>query len=227
MKEMGLEYDVVNKINPRIIYASLSGFGSTGPSALRPGFDIIVAGMYGMMSVTGEENSVMPGKPGVAMTDVCAGLFLHGAVLAALFERNKSNLGQKIETSLMEGQLATLVNTASNYLITNEDDKSPRLGTKHKSIVPYQSFICKDGKSMIIGVGSDKQFQQFCKALDIIDISIDNRFKTNQLRVENRNILIPYLEKIFSNNDRSYYENEFAKYSFPYGKLTIIFILAL
>ena len=137
--------------------------------------------MYGMMHITGPESSDQPIKPGVAITDVCTGLTAHGAILAALLERERgSGLGQKVETSLMESQLAALVNIASNYL-TAGIDQSKKWGTAHPSIVPYQSFLCSDRLSMVVGVGSDPQFKEFCVSIGLPELSSNELYKSNAL----------------------------------------------
>jgi succinate--hydroxymethylglutarate CoA-transferase len=219
MEEFGLGYEDIKKVNPRLVYCSISGFGSTGPYAdsQKPGFDIIVSAMYGMMQITGPEGSDQPIKPGVAITDVCTGLTAHGAILAALLERERtSGLGQKVETSLMESQLAALVNIASSYL-TAGVDQTKKWGTAHPSIVPYQSFSCSDRLSIVVGVGSDPQFVEFCSAIGRSDLSANELFRTNALRVANRVALVGIITDIMKTQPRPYWEAKFKDYSFPFG----------
>lgn len=219
MEEFGLGYDDIKKVNPRLVFCSISGFGSTGPYAQsqKPGFDIIVSAMYGMMQITGPEGSDQPIKPGVAITDVCTGLTAHGAILAALLERERgSGLGQKVETSLMESQLAALVNIASSYLTAGVDLKK-KWGTAHPSIVPYQAFLCSDKLSMVVGVGSDPQFVDFCATIGRSDLSSNDLYKTNALRVSNRTTLVEIITDIMKTQPRSFWEAQFKESSFPYG----------
>jgi succinate---hydroxymethylglutarate CoA-transferase len=157
MQEFGLGYESLREINAGIVLCSISGFGATGPLASRPGYDALISAMYGMLHITGEEGGSSV-KPGVAITDVLTGLLAHGAVLAALRERDLSGHGQWVDTSLMEGQLSSLVNIGSNYLTTGQDH-SKRYGTAHPSIVPYQAFKCIDGGEIMVCVGSDLQFK--------------------------------------------------------------------
>lgn len=217
MEEYGLGYEELKKINPRLIYCSISGFGATGPYSERPGFDIIVSAMYGMMHITGPEDGNEPIKPGVAITDVCTGITMHGAILAALLERERlSGLGQKIDTSLMESQLASLSYIASNYLTANID-QNKRWGTAHPSIVPYQAFMCSDELSVVIGIGNDAQFREFCDAIESQDLKMNESYKTNALRVKNRKVLVAEISQIMKSNPRAFWEAKFAKYSFPFG----------
>lgn len=219
-EKLGIGYDDVSKINNRIIYCSVTGFGSTGPFAKKPGYDAIISAMYGMMHITGDEGGA-PVKPGVAVTDVLTGLLAHGAILSALYERTISGKGQRVDTSLMEAQLSSLVNVASNYLITGQDN-TQRLGTAHPSIVPYQAFSCKDGKYISLAVGNDRQFEELCKALGREDWSRDKRFLTNADRVNNRDILIPAIAELLATKELVYWLAEFETKTFPFGPVRSI-----
>ncbi len=189
LDELGLGYRELAKENPGLIYASISGYGPDGPYSKKPGYDVIIEGEAGLMHITGEENGE-PVKVGVAITDLTTGLYTKGAILAALFAREKSGKGQKIDASLLECQVASLANIASNYLIGGQEAK--RLGTKHGAIVPYQSFPTSDGH-IIVGAGNDRQYSKFCKALQRQDLDSPS-FATNQLRVQNREklVIIPF-----------------------------------
>jgi len=221
MDEFGLSYEKAKEINPRLIYCSISGFGDKGKYKMKPGFDLIASALYGMLSITGEENSKVPVKSGVALTDICTGLFATQGILAALYEREKSGLGQYIQTSLMQTQLATLANIGSNYLVTGQD-KSKRHGSAHESIVPYQAFECNDGGSIVVGVGTDKQFQQLCSALQLQHLAKENKFCNNKNRVENRVELLRILKDKFKERRRDDWANVFEGYDFPFGPVRTV-----
>ncbi len=192
LDKLGLGYEEIKKENPRIIYVSITGFGHTGPYKERPGYDFIIQGMCGVMSVTGEPDGE-PMKVGVAWTDVITGLFASNAILAALIEREKSGLGQYIDISLLDSAIAAMVNQASNYLISGVPPK--RYGNAHPNIVPYQAFKTKDSY-MILAVGNDSQFEKFCKVAGREDLANNPDFATNPKRVENREKLIPIIKDI-------------------------------
>lgn len=149
------------------------------------------------------------------------GLLAHGAILAALYERTVSGRGQRVDTSLMEAQLSSLVNIASNYLVSGKDT-SKRLGTAHPSIVPYQAFQCKDKKFISLAVGNDAQFQDFCCALGHEEWSREERFLTNVDRVQNRDVIIPLLDAVFRTQDLGYWLTAFSNRTFPSGPVRTI-----
>lgn len=223
MEKYGMGYETWAQQNPGLIYCSITGFGSTGPLKDRPGYDVIVSGMYGLMGITGYEGQPPP-KVGVAMTDVLTGSLAHGAILAALHQRNMTGYGSKVETSLMETQLAALVNIASSTLNTpSTDNFSPKKwGTSHPSIVPYQAFQCKCGGYIVIGANNNKQFQEFCKVLDQPELASDARFETNAKRVESRNVLVPILEKIFLTKTRAMWESLLDNKGFSVGPVRTV-----
>ena len=164
----GLDYHSLSKINPKLIYCSITGFGQTGPYANLPGYDFLIQGMGGLMSVTGEPDDPKketsgPTKVGVAVTDLFTGLYASNAIQAALIERQNSGLGQYIDLALLDVQTATLANQASNYLVGGLVPE--RLGNAHPNIVPYQAFSTSDGH-IIIAVGNDQQFSRLCDALE-------------------------------------------------------------
>ncbi len=192
LQKLGLGYDIIHQENPRIIYVSITGFGQTGPYRERPGYDFIIQGMCGVMSVTGEPDGE-PMKVGVAWTDVITGLFAANAILAALIEREKSGLGQYIDISLLDSAIAAMVNQASNYLISGVPPK--RYGNAHPNIVPYQAFKTRDSY-MILAVGNDSQFKKFCEIAGRPDLAENPEFATNPRRVENREKLIPIIKDI-------------------------------
>lgn len=192
LASMGLGYEDMKKVKPDIIYASLTGYGQTGSYRDKAGYDVIIAADAGLMHITGEPDGP-PVKIGVAMTDLTTGLYVHGAIMAALLGRQKTGKGVHIDASLFESQIASLANIASNYLIAGKE--AGRHGDKHPSIVPYQTFQAKDGRIML-GAGNDGQFRFLCKLLNRPELSEDERYATNAARVANRDTLIPLLDKL-------------------------------
>ena len=193
LKQYGLDYESLKVSNPRLIYCSITGFGQTGPYAQRAGYDFLIQGMGGLMSITGRmegEEGAGPQKVGVALTDVLTGLYATIAILAAITDRNTTGLGQYIDMALLDVQVAALANQNMNYLTTNS--APGRMGNAHPNIVPYQDFPTVDG-DMIVAVGNDGQFARLCVALNHPEWSGDVRFESNQARVANRAILIPLL----------------------------------
>uniref|UniRef100_A0A1A9W1Q8 Uncharacterized protein n=1 Tax=Glossina brevipalpis TaxID=37001 RepID=A0A1A9W1Q8_9MUSC len=184
-----------------------------GPYAKRPGYDVIAASMGGLLHITGERNGP-PSKVGVAVTDIATGLYAHGAILAALLQRQRTNRGQKIDINLFSTQVSMLINAASNYL--NANLEAERWGTAHSSIVPYQSFKTANGY-LTLGTGSDQQFKELCNLLQIKHIANDVKFQTNKDRVKNRQELVQLLEQIFIKDTSQNWMNLFAKSSFPVG----------
>ncbi len=190
MEKWELDYEQLKAINPRLIFCSITGFGETGPYRHLPGYDYIVQGMSGMMSINGGENSD-PLKIGVAMMDILTGLYSVIAIEAALLEREKSGLGQKIDMALFDSGVSALVNVASNYLISGNVPQ--RLGNDHPNIVPYSTFRALDGE-LIIAVGNDRQFASLCEILGIPELAEDENYRTNEMRVRNRRQLTEILE---------------------------------
>jgi formyl-CoA transferase len=192
MERMGLGENDLRSLNPRLIYASLSAFGTNGPMQDWPGYDLIVQAFGGLMSITGMPDGE-PTKVGVAIIDILAGLMLGQAIVAALLAREKLGIGQRIDTSLLEAAVASLVNAGSNYLISG---KIPgRWGNAHPSIVPYQSFKTADGY-LVIGVASEAIWKRFCHAIGRAELIEDPRFSKNSDRVDNRAELITILSDI-------------------------------
>ena len=186
LRQYGLDAESLLKLNPRLIYASITGFGQNGPYAARAGYDFLIQGMGGLMSVTGRhqsEEGAGPQKVGVALTDVMTGLYTAVGVLAALAEREKTGLGQHIDIALLDVQVAALANQAANYLIG--DIVPERMGNAHPNIVPYQDFPTADG-DMILAIGNDAQFARFCGVAGHPEWAQDERFASNRGRVEHR-----------------------------------------
>ena len=192
----GLDYESLKAINPRLIYCSITGFGQTGPYAKRAGYDFMIQGLGGLMSLTGRpegEEGAGPVKVGVALTDILTGLYATVGVLAALNQREQSGVGQHIDVALLDVQVACLANQAMNYLATGVSPK--RLGNAHPNIVPYQDFPSADG-NFILAVGNDGQFRKFCEVAGIAGLADDPRYATNKARVANRAELIPQLRQV-------------------------------
>ena len=196
LKQYGLDYDSLKAVNPRLVYCSITGFGQDGPYAPRAGYDFLIQGLGGLMSITGRpdgEPGAGPMKVGVALTDILTGLYATNAVLAALAWREQSGEGQYIDMALLDVQVACLANQAMNYLATGSNPR--RMGNAHPSIVPYQDFTTADGH-MILAIGNDGQFARFCEVAGRPELAADARFATNRARVENRAELIPLLNEI-------------------------------
>ena len=196
LAQYGLDYDTLRAINPRLIYCSITGFGQTGPYAARAGYDFLIQGMGGLMSVTGRPDGAPgagPQKVGVALTDVMTGLYASVAVLAALAHRARTGEGQHIDLALLDVQVACLANQAANYLVGG---KAPgRMGNGHPNIVPYQDFATADGH-MIIAVGNDGQFAKFCAVLGQPKWAEDPRFASNPARVRHREALVAQISAV-------------------------------
>ena len=191
----GLDYEALKAINPRLIYCSITGFGQNGPYAKRAGYDFMIQGLGGLMSLTGKpdgEEGAGPMKVGVALTDILTGLYATVGVLAALNQREQSGLGQHIDVALLDVQVACLANQAMNYLNTGVSPK--RLGNAHPNIVPYQDFPSADG-NFIIAVGNDGQFRKLCEVAGLTALADDPRFSSNKARVAHRAELIPLLRQ--------------------------------
>lgn len=191
----GLDYESLKAINPRLVYCSITGFGQTGPYAKRAGYDFMIQGLGGLMSLTGRpegEEGAGPMKVGVALTDILTGLYATVGVLAALNQREQSGVGQHIDVALLDVQVACLANQAMNYLATGVSPR--RLGNAHPNIVPYQDFPSADG-NFILAVGNDGQFRKFCEVAGIAQLADDPRFASNKARVAHRSELIPLLRQ--------------------------------
>lgn len=187
----GLDYDSLKKINPRLIYCSVTGFGQTGPYAKRPGYDFLIQGMSGLMSITGEPDG-QPQKVGVAITDIVTGLYGTIGILAAVEQRHTTGTGQHVDMSLLDCATSILANQAMNYLTTNESPT--RLGNAHPNIAPYQVMQTSDGH-IILAVGNDAQFQRFCIVIEALELRDDPKFSSNESRVKHRDVLTEMAQK--------------------------------
>ena len=189
----GLAWDDVKGLNPKLVYCSVTGFGQTGPYAPRPGYDFLIQGMGGMMSITGEPDGE-PQKVGVPIADIMAGMYASVAVTAALRHAAVTGEGQYIDIGMMDTTVAMLANAGMNYL---HGGMLGRLGNAHPNIVPYQPFRTADGY-IIVAIGNDSQFARFCALAGRTDLCEDPRFATNDARVRNREELLPVLDEIFA-----------------------------
>ena len=211
LDEFGLGYEALKKANPRLVYCSISGFGQDGPYRDRPGYDLLVQAMGGVMSITGEPDGE-PMKVGVAISDITSGLYAATAILAALNARERTGVGDRIDISLLDSTVSWLANVASAYLVTEKNPK--RYGNAHASIVPYQAFHASDGY-FVVAVGNDDQWQRFCRAVERPDLAADERFKTNPLRVKHREVLISILTEYFVTKSMAHWLEHLEKGEVP------------
>ena len=215
LAKYGLDYDSLTAINPRLVYCSITGFGQHGPDAGRAGYDFMIQGMGGLMSVTGEPDG-MPMKVGVALVDVLTGTNAAAAILAAVMHAERTGTGQHIDMSLFDVSVASLANQALNYLVS---DKVPgRLGNAHPNIVPYQAFATTDGH-VILAVGNDSQFRKFCDVAGLDGLADDPDYATNKARVMNRTALLPHIEAAFLQQTTEWWLDRLAAVSVPAGPI--------
>lgn len=217
-KSMGLDYPTLSAENPRLVYCSITGFGQTGPYAHRPGYDLLVQAMGGLMSITGAPDSE-PQKVGVALSDIMTGLYGAIGTLAALAEREQSGLGQHVDVALLDVTLATLSNQAANWVISGVNPQ--RIGNAHLSIVPYQSFATADGH-IVVACGNDGQFQHLCEALTLQGLAQDARFVSNEARVIHRAELIATLQSRLVTEPSSYWLSALEALGVPCGPINTV-----
>ncbi|KAG8214761.1 CAIB/BAIF family enzyme [Butyriboletus roseoflavus] len=219
LASLGLGWEDCQKINPRLVYASITGYGQTGPYREAAGYDVIIEAEAGLMHITGEPDRA-PSKVGVAVTDIMTGLYAHGAIMAGLRSVNQTGQGVWIDCNLFETQLAGLANIASNYLIAGQE--ATRHGTAHPSIVPYQVFPCKDG-FLMIGAGNEKQFRLLAITIlqkpELVD---DVRFSTNTARVANREALIDIISTVLKRHERGHWIERLSGVGIPFGPINNI-----
>ena len=214
----GLGYDDLKKINPGLIYCSITGFGQTGPYAERPGYDPLIQAMGGIMSVTGDPDGE-PMKAGVPIADIMAGMYATVAICAALRSREINGKGQYIDIGMLDTQAAWLSIQAMNYLVGGENPE--RLGNGHPNIVPYQVFATADGHIMLT-IGNDLQFQRFCEFADCIELADDERFSTNGARVKNRELLIEAMEPVLTSKPSQEWLAELEKLTIGCGPINTV-----
>jgi formyl-CoA transferase/CoA:oxalate CoA-transferase len=209
---LGVDYDTLRAINPRLIYCSISSFGQTGPYAMWPGYDLIIQGMGGLMGITGEPDRP-PVRVGMAVTDINAGMYATIAILSALRVRSHTGYGQYLDVSMLDASVSWMTYVAGNYFATG--NAPPRMGSAHPSIVPYQGFMTGDKKYILIAAGNDRLFGILCKAMDLNDLIDDPRYKTNDNRVQNRKNLINILQLVFQQKKRDKWIQILREAGFP------------
>jgi crotonobetainyl-CoA:carnitine CoA-transferase CaiB-like acyl-CoA transferase len=217
LQKYGLDYESLRAINPRLIYCSITGFGQTGPYANRAGYDFMIQGMAGVMSVTGAPDGE-PMKAGVAFSDLFAGLHAVIGIQAALLHREKTGVGQHVDISLLDSQVSVLANQAQNYLVGGKVPQ--RLGNAHPNIVPYQTFKTADGH-INMAVGSDRQYAEFCKIIGVPELA-GKPYDTNRGRVENRASLIPRIAPALEKCTTQEWVQAFEAAAVPCGPINTI-----
>lgn len=219
LEKYGLDYLSLQRLNPRLIYCSITGFGQTGPMAELPGFDAMIQAQGGLMSLTGAaagEPGTGPQKVGVAIADLMTGMYAQSAIMAALWHRQSTGVGQWIDLSLFDCQVAMLANQASNYLVSGQ--VPTRLGNAHPNIVPYQSFACRD-QALMLAVGNDRQFVAFCHAIKRPEWAVDPRFVSNAARVCHRDALVELCSEILKTQSASHWQELFEQANIPCGAI--------
>ncbi|KZM18768.1 transferase [Ascochyta rabiei] len=216
LKKYGLDYETLSKLNPELIYASITGYGQFGPYSDRAGYDVMVEAEMGLMHITGPRDGP-PVKVGCAVTDLTTGMYATTSILASLIERSSSNMGQHLDICLNDCQVATLSNMAQSVLVTNQRD-SGRWGTAHPSVVPYRSFRTSDG-DVLFGGGNDRLFAILCRGLGRPEWAMDERFSTNTARVQHRDILEKQIEDIVITKTTEDWLKIFNNTGLPYAKV--------
>ena len=221
MGRFGLDYDAVKAVNPGIIYCSISGFGQDGPYRERPAYDQIMQGLGGLMSVTGE-SAGEPQKIGLAITDIGAGMWAAFAIMAAFHHREKEgkSQGQYIDISMLDSQIAWLTYQAAYFFATGTAPQ--RLGAAQPTLVPYQGFMCQDGKRINVAVGSERIWERFCKAMNRDDLFANPDYSSNGARVNNRATLIPLLQEYFLTRPVDDWVKDLQEASVPCGPINDI-----
>lgn len=218
MLKFGLDYETLSKVNPGLIYCSITGYGQDGPHRSLAGYDFIIQAEGGLMSVTGPVDGP-PCKVGVAIVDITAGMYASHAILAALHHREKTGEGQFIDVALFDSQLGWLANVGQNYLVSEKPPQ--RYGNAHANIVPYEVFRTSDGY-LALGVGNDRQYQSLCEKVNRPDLWADERFQTNPGRVTHRRELIPLLQEVFLTCATAEWISSLSKLGIPIGPINDI-----
>jgi formyl-CoA transferase len=222
LAKYGLDYESLQRINPRLIYCSITGFGQDGPYKDRAGYDFIIQGMGGFMSITGERDDLPGGGPqkaGVAVSDLMTGMYATVAILAAVVQRARTGVGQRIDMALLDTLVSMLANMNTNYLTTG--NAPGRAGNAHANIVPYQVFAASDGH-VIVAVGNDGQYAKFCEVAGRNDLALDPRFARNADRVRNRAVLIPLLEQVVRQHPVGFWATRLEQAGVPCGPINSI-----
>jgi CoA:oxalate CoA-transferase len=220
MDALGLGYEALSAVNPRLIYAATSGFGQTGPDRTRPALDIVVQGMGGVMSITGEPGG-QPVRPGLSLGDIAAGLYTAIGILAALHERERSGKGQMVDISMLDCQIAILENAFARYFATGEPPRA--LGTRHPVATPFQAFPTKDGYVVLaLAFGQENAWELFCGLIGHSELMYDERFSTPGLRTKHHSILEPILNEAMVKRTTAEWLADFEAMGFPCGPLNTI-----
>jgi len=222
LAKYGLDYPSLAALNPKLIYCSITGFGQTGPYRERAGYDFIIQGMGGFMSITGERDDLPGGGPqkaGVAVSDLMTGMYSAVAILAAVAHRDVTGEGQHLDLALFDVMVAMLANMNMNYLVTGQPPG--RAGNAHQNIVPYQVFAAADGH-VIIAVGNDGQYAKFCEVAGCPELATDPRFAKNADRVRNRALLVPMLERIVRARPVAFWTEQLEAAGVPCGPINSI-----
>ena len=218
-KRLGVDYEALKKINPRLVYCSISSYGQTGPYAQLPGYDMIVQGMSGIMSITGSPDGP-PYRSGLAITDIGAGMWAALSIVSAIRQRDSSGEGQYLDVSMLDCATSWLTSFAGNYFATGLSPN--RLGNAHFGIVPYQNFEASDGEHFLIAVGNDKLFAVLCEEMELPALVSDPMFNTAPKRAENREILIPILARRFKVRSRDEWVSALRERGVPCGPINSI-----
>ena len=222
LAKYGLDYASIKAINPGIVYCSITGFGQTGPYASRAGYDFLVQGMGGLMSVTGEPDSAPGGGPvkvGVAISDQIAGMNALAGILTSLVHRERTGEGEHIDVALLDATVSSLINQASTHLVAGT--VPGRMGNAHPTVVPYQAFVTAKGH-IILAAGNDGQFSRFCKAVGLAELASDPDFATNARRIVNRAVLIPKIAAALSTRTAEEWIALFEPLAVPCGPINTI-----
>ena len=218
MEKLGIGYEELKKINPKLIFATMSGFGQTGPYSKRPAYDMIVQGMGGIMSITGEEGGD-PVRVGTSIGDITAGMFGTIGILAALVDRDISGEGRMVDVAMLDGQLSILENAISRYTATGEVPKP--LGARHPSIAPFEAYKTKDSY-VIVACGNDALWEKFCKLTSREDLLAMDEFKTNPDRVKNVRKLKEYMTEIFGQKTTAEWDEYLNKNGIPCSAINTV-----
>ena len=216
MSRFGLDYQAVKAVNPKIVYCSISGFGQDGPYQSRPAYDQIMQGLSGIMSITGEPDGEAQ-KVGLAITDIGAGMWSAFAIMAALRHREIGGEGQYIDISMLDAQVAWLTYQAAYFFANGEAPK--RLGAAHPTLVPYQGFMCQDGKYINVAVGSERIWERFCEGINRVELREDPEYSGNSNRVTNRSKLVPMLQEMFLTRPVQDWVDDLQRVNVPCGPI--------
>jgi crotonobetainyl-CoA:carnitine CoA-transferase CaiB-like acyl-CoA transferase len=222
LSKYGLDYAALKVLNPKLVYCSITGFGQDGPRRDEPGYDYVIQGLCGLMSVTGEHESVpdsQPQKVGVAVTDLATGLYASVAILSALRQRDREGVGSYIDMALLDVGVAITANQGMNYLASGR--VPTRAGNAHANLAPYQVFACADGH-FILAAGNDAQFRGVCAVLGLLELAEDERFATNPARVQHRDALTAQLQAPLLQKPRAFWIEAFTAAKVPCGPINTL-----